>query len=262
MGNIKTIIGLGGLWICGWLYLHRPYATDLPIGTTDLNSVASELNRLSDEDRALVKAYVVRSGGHVPGAIREVGTDFTAKTFGEAIEIEKKLDADDAKNQKIAQAFQAEREKKLAPLKEIIDLKLLKREIVNRAYIGPIRYILPGETSASKVASIKDSENALLTTYQLQNKSSKTISNLEITIEILKAKRSANELGILAECFIQNLGTPLAAYEVREIECSNLGHSASETDHQYVTMPIQDLELKWEPRFIQFEDGKIIKTND
>ena len=258
MNNIKIIIGLGGLWICGWLYLHRPYATDLPEGTTDLSSVASELSRLSDDDRALVRAYVVRSGNSLQGAI---GTPFTAKTFGEAIEIEKKLDLYDAKNQKIEHAIQAARDEKFAPLKRIIDIQLLKREIVNNAYVAPFRQFSPSETPISKIASTKDSENALLTTYLLKNKSSKVINDLEISVDIRKMKRSPNELGNLDNCFISHI-RPLAAYEVREIECTYVYHSASETDHQYVAMPIQDLDVKWEPHLIQFEDGKMLKVND
>ncbi|HEU4600703.1 MAG TPA: hypothetical protein VFS24_01985, partial [Steroidobacteraceae bacterium] len=128
--NVVVLIGAA---IALYSWHANPHNAKLPFGTTDLSSVESELVKLPAEERALVEAYVKRSNGDVlPKQFADPDNPLTARTFGEAIELQRAWEAkakiDDARIAKLRE----EREEKMAPLRAAVRASVIKAEVLTR----------------------------------------------------------------------------------------------------------------------------------
>jgi len=219
----------------------NPYRTALPFGSTDLTPIKAKLDRLPANERDLVYAYVKRSNGDVvPPKFADPDDPLTARTVGEAIELQrnflKKQEAVDAK----AHELEVARDKELMPLREALNIVLIKREI------APL---------------FNDGLPKLITTYRIENTSGRTIDSFKAGVGILKAGQRFSYLAQLDECYIEH-NQPLSPGENTEIRCSNVNSlKAGNKEREYVDMTADQLSIHWFPKWIHFTDGTELKIN-
>lgn len=242
VSRLLTAIVLVVLTIWGVSVERSPHRTALPFGSTDLAPIQSKLDRLPATERELVYAYVKRSNGDVlPPKFADPEYPLTARTVGEAIELQrrflKKKEAVDAK----AREQEVARNKALAPLRDALNIVLLKREI------APL---------------FRDGLPKLISTYRVENTSGQTIDSFKASVEILKAGQQFSHLGQLGGCYIEH-NQPLSSGQSTEIRCgnSNLGE-ASNKEREYVDMTADQLSIHWFPKLIHFSDGTELKFDD
>ncbi len=232
-----------------------PRATALPFGTTDLSSVKANLDRLPKDEKDLVVAYVTRSRGDVmPANMADPDEPLTARTFAEAIKLQRdflrKQAGDDAK----AEARRADRDADLAPLRAAAEVTLVRREIVARQDLtGPREAYRGGAKQAI------DTRQVAVTTYRLRNTASQGIDSVTGNVTVRKANRESNELGILNSCYIEH-HEPLRTGESTEVHCANTNKSVSDADRRFIEMPESDFVIEWEPRSIRFNDGRTLTS--
>ena len=114
-------------------YGRDPHHTRLPFGSTDLSSVESDLRRLPADERALVEAYVKRSRGDVLlPSMAEPDDPLTARTFGEAITLQRKWQVKMHAQEAVAATRAAERDRAMAPLRDAVTARVARREILTR----------------------------------------------------------------------------------------------------------------------------------
>jgi hypothetical protein len=90
--RLLGVAAIAGLLVVGMTRRPDPHRTLLPIGTADLASVRSQLEALPDSERALVVAYVRRSGGDVlPPKFADPDEPLTARTFVDAIRLQRQF---------------------------------------------------------------------------------------------------------------------------------------------------------------------------
>ncbi len=253
-------IALVVITIWGVATMLDPKSAYLPVGSTNLTSIQPKLEKLSQSDFALVIDYVQRSRGDVlPASMADPDEPFTARTVGEAIELQRKYLAQQAIFEAKDRERRAARDKGLEPLRAALTIQLVKREILPRtlAVISPD--LREAMVKANRVPA-RDTE-VLLTTYRLENISGRTIESLGASVIIRKAHRRRNELGILADCHItrQDQLAPRATYE---FECGNTYKPASSEDQAFVAMPDSEFIIEWEPKMIRFTDGTELKFSE
>lgn len=232
-----------------------PRATALPFGTTDLSSVKANLDRLPKDEKDLVVAYVTRSRGDVmPANMADPDEPLTARTFAEAIKLQRDFLRKEAGDNAKAEARQADRDADLAPLRAAIEVTLVRREIVARQDLtGPREAYRGGAKQAI------DTRQVALTTYRLRNTASQGIDSVAGSVKVRKARREGGELGILASCYIEH-DEPLRTGESTEVHCGDTNKSVSDADRQFIEVPESDFFIEWEPRSVRFNDGRTLTS--
>ena len=259
--RILAFAAFAGLIAWGAHRTFDPYRTQLPFGSTDLSSVQAKLDKLPAEDRQLVEDYVKRSNGDVlPAQFADPDAPLTARTFTEAIELQRKFVAQQAKVDAQIQARMAKRDAEFAPLRAALGMQLLRREIVPRGQLfgQPDGQALPNGTVA-KVAI--DDTPIQMTTYRLTNKSDSTIAAFKASIDIRKAHPKSAEFGSLDECWLDH-DEPLAAGASIDLRCGNTDRQATSVERAYVNMPDSELLSQWEPKLVRFADGRVLEVKD
>ena len=233
--NLVLILAIGLLYF-GYRYSSDPHRTALPFGSTDLSSVQAELARLPDEERALVEAYVKRSNGDVLTAqFADPDDPLTARTFGEAIELQRawidRMEVDEAR---MAQ-LRTERDAQLAPLRAIADARVVKAQIVGAD------------------GSLTGVGGNFVTRIRIQNRGNEAIVGLSGS---LKA-RDRDEYLPLDLCWI-DLGSQqtLAAGASTEFDCGRGTGGASDQQRAFVENPPGRFTVEWEPRHIKLASGR------
>lgn len=233
--HLVLILAIGFLFF-GYRYSSDPHRTALPFGSTDLSSVQAELARLPDEERALVEAYVKRSNGDVLTAqFADPDDPLTARTFGEAIELQRawidRMEVDEAR---MAQ-LRTERDAQLAPLRAIADARVIKAQIVGAD------------------GSLTGVGGNFVTRIRIQNRGNEAIVGLSGS---LKA-RDRDEYLPLDLCWI-DLGSQqtLAAGASTEFDCGRGTGGASDQQRAFVDNPPGRFSVEWEPRHIQLASGR------
>ena len=233
--HLVLILAIGFLFF-GYRYSSDPHRTALPFGSTDLSSVQAELARLPDEERALVEAYVKRSNGDVLTAqFADPDDPLTARTFGEAIELQRawidRMEVDEAR---MAQ-LRTERDAQLAPLRAIADARVIKAQIVGAD------------------GSLTGVGGNFVTRIRIQNRGNEAIVGLSGS---LKA-RDRDEYLPLDLCWI-DLGSQqtLAAGASTEFDCGRGTGGASDQQRAYVENPPGRFTVEWEPRHIKLANGR------
>jgi len=257
--TVSRILGLSiavGLLAVGVARSRDPRRTALPFGTTDLSSVQSKLDALPDSERALVVAYVKRSRGDVlPPKFADPDDPLTARTFGEAIDLQRRLLARQAEVDAKVAVRDREREAALQPLRAALEVEIVDRAIMprGRALLAPgmeERVSVDGRGALQAI----DDVPVVVTTYRLRNAASLAIDSVTGNVAIMPVGTRRSHLEALAMCWIDNKGT-LAPGQSTEIRCSNLNRTASARDSAYVAMSPDEIELEWTPKSIAFGDG-------
>jgi hypothetical protein len=226
-----------------------PLGTRLPFGSTDLTTVEKELSKLPADERALVEGYVKRSNGDVlPQQFADPDNPLTARTFGEAI----KLQRDWEVKQKVVDArvaeLRAEREAKLAPLRAAVRASVVKAEVITRN-----EYHARRDPDFYKRAYTVDKSPTFITRIRVQNLSAHDIVTVRGS---LQAKDSEAYLP-MDLCWI-DLGTqqPIASGGSIELTCGHDYRGASQQQQDFIVDTKGRFNVVWEPRYIKFADGR------
>jgi len=259
----NLIILLLAVGVVGW-FVHKggdPYSTKLPLDTSHLETLQPQLDKLPETERELVLGYLKRSRGDVlPAAFADPDEPFTARTFKEAIVLQKDFLAKMAKQEEGARARRQVRDEALAPLREALKVELLNREILPR---GEVTAPAISSTSPGVKSAIRSSDDwpVLVVTYRITNTSSRDIESLKASVMIRKNRKGPAELGILSDCYFTR-DKVLTPYESAEIRCGNPARMASPEDRDFVAMDESGFNLDWTPKFIRFGDGEVLQYRD
>jgi hypothetical protein len=256
MFRLLAIIALGALIYWGVSLQRSPYRTTLPLEVADLRPIQPQLAKLPAAERELVLGYLQRSRGDVlPANLADPDEPFTARTFAEAIKLQKDFLAKDAIRVAKQKEREAVREAAMEPLRAALRLRLVKREILPRSELQGVSLY----ASPSRAKAAVHSENAsqtLVSTYRLYNNTNEaSIESVKANVRIRKAGSSRYDLSDLSSCYITH-NTPIPPGEGVEIRCANLNRQASDADRAYLDMPADDLVIDWEPKQIRFSNGK------
>jgi hypothetical protein len=234
--------------IAGAYWSRSPYGTALPLEVEDLTPIQEQLEQLPDEDRELVLGYLRRSNGDVlPAAFADPDQPFTARTFREAIALQKDFLAKQSVSDREADARRADREALMAPLRKVSSIKVLKREALS----GDALY---GRPAANGSASGDGGHKVLVVTYRLHNLSPRAIASIQGSVSILSPAGEE-----MTDCFIDH-DEGIAAGSSADIRCGQPNLPASVDDIAFTAMPMSDFTVYWEPRTIAFADGTRIAS--
>lgn len=233
--------------------VRDPHRTHLPFGSTDLTSVQAKLDRLPADERQLVVDYVKRSGGDVLTArFADPDEPLTARTFGQAIALQKEFRIREAAGLVKQSAAEAQRAAQLEPLRRALSIELVTREIVPKSQL----YAAPDPLQSPKQALPSD-DPVLVTTWRVHNTTDFTIDEFSGGAHVHRAGTPFTYLGQLDECWIVE-NTPLSAGATVNVRCGNVNHGASSTDREYVGMAPAALAVEWIPKHIVFAGGKAL----
>jgi hypothetical protein len=234
---------------------HDPMRTALPFGTADLSSVESALQRLKAEDRALVEAYVKRSHGDVLlPSMADPEQPFTARTFAQAIALEKAWDIRRDAQEAVAAKNAAAHDEAMAPLRAVVEADIERTEI-----LSPRQLVKPREPVDGIISALpSDKATVFVVTVSLHNLSGKAI--VGVTGSLQATDREATLP--LDLCWIdvgpQNRIDPASRTEIR---CANLHRQASDQQRAFMDAPPGRFTVIWEPKSVQFEDGTRIEIS-
>jgi hypothetical protein len=250
--ELKTIIRLAiaaVLIIIVYTCTHGIHSTPLPLNLSDIPTIQAKLDKLPAEESELVLAYLRRSNGDVlPAKFADPDSPFTARTFGEAIKLQREYKVKHAVDIARMEAAKAAREAALEPLRKALSIEIVSREILS-ADEASGRQPGPGQAI--------DSRAALVTTYRLRNTTFETMTAASGSVTV-RTKSDPKSLLGAAQCWI-NHTEPLSAGQAAEVRCGNLAKGASDADKAFVALPESSLIITWEPRSITFESGKVLK---
>lgn len=229
--------------------LRDPLRTMLPFGTTDLSSVQAQLQRLTAEERALVEAYVKRSNGDVlPPAFADPDQPFTARTFAEAIALERAWSIKRGEIDVDAGRRQAERDAALAPLRDAVEADVVRAEV-----LSPRELAAPADPDATvKRALPSDEATVFVVTVALHNAGSKAISGVQGSLEA--HDREAYLPLDLCWVDIGAAATIEPASRI-EIRCANPNRHASDQQRAFVDDASGRFTVAWYPKRVVFADG-------
>jgi hypothetical protein len=235
------------------LLFKGPLGTPLPGSPQELPKLRKALDQLTPEERGLVERYVARSKGTVlPPMFADPEDPLTARTFGEAIKLQRELEARHAKNQAVLDAQRKLREEQLAPLREALSVELQSREI-----IGPEEFLHRGLPSSEATKPPADTERALIVTYRVRNNSAEPIERFSIWVTVRTIDDPSSSRGI-SSCTLEEVRVlePLEPGAQSDIHCGDLYTRATAADEQFAALPQHALMLTYEPREIRFASGR------
>jgi hypothetical protein len=248
-----TAVVLLGACIALYAWRGDPQHTRLPFGTTDLSSVEKQLAKLPPADQERVKAYVKRSNGDVlPKRFADPDNPLTARTFAEAIELQRTWEAkakiDDARIAKI----RAEREAKLAPLRAVVRASVVKAEVLTRneyqARRDPTFYQHPYRV---------DTSPAFLTTSEVQNLSDQTIVALRGSLEAHDTQAYLP----MDLCWIDiTESQSIPSGGTLELMCGHDYRTASQQQKDFASNPGVRFDVVWQPQYVKFLDGRELQN--
>ncbi len=241
--------------IAGGFWSRSPYGTALPWEVDDLTPIQEQLERLPDEDRELVLGYLRRSGGDVlPATFADPDQPFTARTFRQAIALQKDFLAQQSVSDREADARRADREAMIAPLRKVSSVRVLKREILTGDEIYGQPVASDYATRKSPTSTAGSGNRVLVVTYRLHNLAPRAIASIQGSVSIRSAAGEE-----MTDCFIDH-GESIGAGSSADIRCGQPNLPASVNDIAFTAMPISDFTVHWEPRTIAFADGTQITT--
>ncbi|HWX67691.1 MAG TPA: hypothetical protein VNZ27_14830 [Rhodanobacter sp.] len=233
---------------------HDPLRAALPFGTTDLSSVESALQRLKADDRALVEAYVKRSNGDVLlPSMADPEQPFTARTFAEAIALEKAWDIKRDAQEAVAAKNAVARDEAMAPLRALVEADVQRTEILSpRQLIKPLEPV-----DGIKSALPSDKATIFVVTVSLHNLGSKAIVAVTGSLEA----KDRDEVLPLDLCWVdvgpQDRVDPASRTEIR---CANLHRQISNEQRAFIDASPGRFTVVWKPKSVQLEDGTRIES--
>lgn len=251
-----ALIGVIVLAICIWGWRHGPYATPLPWDVADLSEIQPQLAKLNEEERQLVLDYLKRSNGDVlPAAMADPDEPLTARTFGEAIELQREWRKQEAVHMDEAKQRRAARDALLQPLREALSADMVKRELLTHEQLYGPPSAQSGKDGRAVVRAL-DERVTLVVTYRLWNTSRQGITAATGSISI---RNAADEE--LTGCWIDHREV-LAAGASVDIRCGKPNEEAGAAARDFLTLPASQYSLIWEPRSITFDDGRVLTAPD
>lgn len=244
---IVVVALMGALGLYG--ALRKPYGTLLPLDVDDLSEIQPRLDRLGAQERELVLGYLKRSNGDVlPASMADPHAPFTARTFGEAIELQQRFLREQGERDAILAQRRAERDHALAPLREALELRLVRRELLHP------RQALGTDDAAVAAKSADNGERTLVVTYRLVNQAGRTINAAKGAVEILGAEGKRH-----THCWIEQTD-PIEPFARVDVRCGNAMRTADAAERAFVDLPVDRLHLSWEPAEIVFADGSTLSA--
>ena len=225
-----------------------PRRTALPFATTDLTSVEGKLARLPADERKLVEDYVERSNGDVlPAQFADPDAPFTARTFGEAIALERDWRVKVEEMEKGAGELRARRNARLAPLQAIVRASVVKAQILTR---NEIRHAATRISTSAHTSQVDKSE-LFLTRVRVENLSDERIISKSGALSV----RDREEYLPLNLCWI-DLRQELSPRQAVELECGNSNRGADAQEQASARNPVTRFTVEWEPHRIKLADGR------
>jgi len=229
-----------------------PHATSLPLNLADISKIQPQLDKLPSDESQLVLEYLKRSKGDVlPPNLADPDAPLTARTFAEAIKLQREFNVKNAAEQANFAEFQASRDAAMEPLHQALEVQIARREILT-ADEASGREPSPGQ-------AIHDAA-VLVTTYRLRNNSNETITQVTGSVSV-RSESDPDSLMGLDRCFIDRAQS-IPAGESVEIRCGNVAKRPTDQDKEYVAMAQSSLILRWEPKSITFESGKVLTATE
>jgi hypothetical protein len=254
---MRTVLFLLFFLFAGYglfMVANDPYRTALPMEVDDLSPIAPQLAKLPTEDRDLVLEYLKRSNGDVlPAQFADPDNPLTARTFREAIALQKVHRVKMVAERGRMQALEAKRDARLKPLRDALGLKLVKRELLSEAEI----YATPQVDEwgrAKPVVVPPDARKVPVLTYRLTNRSARAITGFKGSAEI------PGDFLPLMECWIDETRT-LAPGEYHDARCGDVSKIPSAQQVAFVTLPAAQVVLRWYPAEVRFADGDVLKAD-
>ena len=241
METSTRLLIAAGLLVALGVYgaVRKPYGTLLPMDVADLSDIQPQLDRLGAEERELVLGYLKRSNGDVlPPSLADPDAPFTARTFGEAIALQRRFLREQGVRDAQAAQRRVARDALLEPLRDAVGVRLLKRELLTVAQLQG----RPEEPVAGP-------ERVLVVTYRLLNGAGRDIVAVKGSVEVRDlagARRS--------ECWLDETRT-IEAFSGIELRCGNAMRTAGPGEREFAALPAQDLVVDWEPAEVVFADG-------
>jgi hypothetical protein len=227
-----------------------PHATRLPLNLADIPKIQPQLDELPSDERQLVLDYLKRSNGDVlPPNLADPDAPLTARTFAEAIKLQREFNVRSGAEQAKVAEFRASRDAALEPLREALEVEVARREVLT-ADEATGRVPSPGQ-------AIHDAP-VLVTTYRLRNTSNDTITQVTGSVSVRSVSDPDSLMG-LDRCFIDRAESIPAGQSV-EVRCGNVAKRPTDQDREYVAMADSSLVLRWEPKSIAFEGGKVLTS--
>jgi hypothetical protein len=230
-----------------------PLRTQLPFGSTDLSSVEAQLAKLAPEDRARVEAYVTRSNGdYLPVGLGDPDMPFTARTFAEAIELERQWESRMAEEAVTQRAREAERERALAPLRAIVSAEIVSARLAHAVPASPAQ----ARGAASEQGTPAGAPPPLRLTLRVRNLGSQAVVQLAGN---LRARDREQALGLPLCYFEIAEHNALAAHEVREFDCVQQ-RAANAQERAFAAPTPGRFSVEWLPRELTLADGRTLKS--
>ena len=226
-----------------------PYRTALPFEVEDLSPIEPQLAKLPAEDRELVTDYLKRSNGDVlPAQFADPDNPLTARTFADAIALQKTHREKMKVEQARVAAWRAERESQFQPLRDIVSARIVNREEL------PADQVYGGQTTAFGKSATGGADRATVTviTYRFMNRGDRTITALRGNLEVV-----GSGLMPAASCWIDDQER-LSALEHRDLRCRTPA-DAPAADRALMQRPLNQIPLDWYPKEIRFDDGQVLK---
>lgn len=216
-----------------------PRKAQLPVDMANMASIKPVLEKLSEEERTLLMAYVMRRSiqGILPGLAKDSPAT-SASTIGEAIDAQRKFEAGRKEREAAEKLAQAEAKVKyevaVKSMRELVSVSLLRKSIeVERGYSGI------------------EMDRKLAISFMFKNNSSKDIAGVKGRIELrdlfgdkVSAFQISNDNTI-------KVGGSVVWDGVRSVKFS-LGDNK---DQKLVELGDDKFTLVWEPQTIIFSDG-------
>lgn len=226
-----------------------PHATRLPLDLADIPKVQPQLDQLPAEERQLVLDYLKRSKGDVlPPNLADPSAPLTARTFAEAIKLQREFIVTNGVEEARVAEFRAAREATLEPLREALAIEVVKKEITT-ADEAFGRRPSPGEP-------IHDAPT-LVTTYRLRNNTAQTITHVTGSVSVRSPSDPESLMGI-DSCFIDR-SLSIQGGQSLELRCGDVRKRPGDQAKEYVAMAEDSLLVRWEPRTITFEGGRVLE---
>lgn len=246
--NLLVALAVGAVVVLGARHSRDPRNTELPFGSTDLSSVEAQLAKLPDEERALVESYVKRThGDYLPAGMGDPDDPMTARTFAEAIALERAWKEKMKGQQAQADARQAERDARLAPLRALVDARVVKAEVLSSSEFAARR----GQPQPGQ-ATMRSEGETFVVRIRVQNIGNETINAMSGSLQA----RDRDEYLPLDLCWIDfSQHAPMAPGASEEIEC---GGRAGVSDQQraFAAGVAGRFTVVWEPRQVVLASGR------
>lgn len=251
-GRIATyvLVLIGVVLVVRWGL--SPQRTRLPDGP-DLASVEADLQRMSAEEQALVRAYVVRSKGqYIPRTFSEdEAVPLDARTFGDAITLQRRLLARQEAYRAEQRVRDAQRDATLAPLRAVLQLELVRRELAD--FGGLYGHPLPPSTPPRPHEDLH-----ALTLWRVRNVSSRAVASFAGSANVYGTEPRVEFANLpVGGCYIEH-DTPLSPGASVDVACGK-GTNTLAQDRAYIALPASALRIDWMPRRIAYAGGGELK---